>query len=199
MNSGDSGNNLFLPELINMMGPLLSGTLFPYNNSAEKTNANILFNSIKEKTRILKDSFSNVPSYHVKNFLMSFDEDNPQIFLDNKQFILRFNKRDDPNSWIFSGENVNSSPKRQILISDLIKEIQSDDNHWLGETLHSESKRIQTRVHECKMRYGAILNFLVTNSSAIPILIKNRSSKVNNSNLCKKTYQSNYCYNLENN
>lgn len=192
MNSGVSGNNLFLPELINMMGPLLSGTLFPYNNNAEKANANILFNSIKEKSKILTDCFSNTPSHHVKNFLMNFEEDNPQIYLDNKQFVLKFNKRDDPNSWVFSADDSSCNSKKHILISDLIKEIQDDDNHWLGDTLHSESKRIQNRVNKCKMRYGAILNFLVANSSAIPILIQNRNRKVN-------TYQSSYSYKSEKN
>ncbi|OII71301.1 uncharacterized protein cubi_01776 [Cryptosporidium ubiquitum] len=197
MDSGVSENNLFLPELINMMGPLLSGTLFPYNNNTEKANANALFNSIKEKSKVLTNCFSSAPSCHVNNFLMSFEDENPQIYLDNKQFVLSFNKRDDPNSWLSSDNNSNCSSKKHILISDLIKEIQDDDNHWLGEVLHLESKRIQNRVNECKMRYGAILNFLIANSSAIPILVKNKNRKINALNTCKNAYQSEYCYKLE--
>ncbi|KAH8584085.1 uncharacterized protein ELE39_002843 [Cryptosporidium sp. chipmunk genotype I] len=195
MDSGVSENNLFLPELINMMGPLLSGTLFPYNNNTEKANANVLFNSIKEKSKTMINCFSSIPSHHVKNFLMNFEDDNPQIYLDNKQFVLSFNKRDDPNSWIFSNSDSNCNSKKHILISDLIKEIQDDDNHWLGELLHSESKRIQNRVNKCKTRYGAILNFLIANSSAIPILVQNKNRKVNTLSTYKNAYQSNYCYN----
>lgn len=197
MDSGVSENNLFLPELINMMGPLLSGTLFPYNNNTEKANANLLFNSIKEKSKMLINCFSNASPSHVKNFLMNFEDDNPQIYLDNKQFVLSFNKRDDPNSWLFSSNNSSCSSKKHILISDLIKEIEDDDNHWLGEILNSESKRIQNRVNECKMRYGAILNFLIANSSAIPILVQNKNRKINTLKTCKNAYQSEYCYNLE--
>lgn len=198
MDSGISENNLFLPELINMMGPLLSGTLFPYNNNTEKANANLLFNSIKEKSKTMINCFSSVPSHQVKNFLMNFEDDKPKIYLDNKQFVLSFNRRDDPNSWIFSDNNSNGNSKKHILISDLIKDIQ-DDNHWLGGILHSESKRIQNRVNKCKTRYGAILNFLIANSSAIPILVQNKNRKENTLNVCKRVYQGNYCYNTENN
>ncbi|KAF7457216.1 hypothetical protein HWI79_2171 [Cryptosporidium felis] len=194
MDSEAPKKDLFLPELITMMGPLLSGTLFPYNNKIERANANILFNSIKEESKKLLDCFSSAPALHVRNFLLNYREENPQIYLNNKQFVLTFKKRDDPCSWLFSNDDSNSSSKKHILISDLMRELQNDEDHWLGEILHSESKRIQSRVSKCKMRYGAILNFLVTNSSAIPILVQNKQRKVNVSSSKNNPLQSKHYF-----
>ncbi|KAK6590779.1 hypothetical protein RS030_132055 [Cryptosporidium xiaoi] len=172
--------HLFLPELIDLMGPLLNGTLFPYNSSSEKAEADLIFNSIKEESRKLLNCFSNTPEYHVKNFLVNFQHKEPHIYLNNKQFVLTFRNRDDPNTWLHTDSDLRGSLTRHIPISDLIKEVNCDEKHWLGDILDSESKRIQSRVNKCKERYGAILNFLVTNSSAIPILIKNvRQRKIN--------------------
>lgn len=191
--------SLFLPELINLMGPLLSGTLFPYNNSMEQAHANLLFNSIKEESKKLLKCFSNAPLYHVNNFLINSRQDLPQIYLDNKQFVLAFNNRDDPQSWFCLNDELNGSTQKRILISDLIKEIEEDENHWLGDILHSESRRIQSRVQKCKVRYGAVLNFFVSNSSAIPILIQsNKQKKMSSIKWQDNTYQCNYHYNQKN-
>ena len=165
--------HLFLPELIDLMGPLLNGTLFPYNSPSEKADADLIFSSIKDEGMKLLSCFSSAPEYHVNNFLANYQRNDPQIYLDNKQFVLTFRSRDDPCTWFYSGNDFSGGEKKHVPISDLIKDVNYDENHWLGDVLDSESKRIQSRVNKCKVRYGAILNFLVSNSSAVPILVKN--------------------------
>ncbi|KAH8741512.1 VirR/VirH family protein [Cryptosporidium ryanae] len=189
--------HLFLPELIDLMGPLLNGTLFPYNSSSEKADADLIFSSIKEESRKLIKCFSNTPEYHVQNFLLNFQQKEPQIYLENKQFVLNFRNRDDPHTWFHSEDSSRGGLIKHIPISDLIKEVNCNEQHWLGDILDSESKRIQYRVNKCRVRYGAILNFLVTNSSAIPILIKNVRQRKIKSLRFKQNYFDNSFLNIK--
>ncbi|OII78030.1 hypothetical protein cand_036780 [Cryptosporidium andersoni] len=162
---------LFVSELVKLMDPLLSGTLFPYSCSDERDIAKKTFEYIQNDARELAKCFSNSSLEHVKCFLCNFQYESPNISLENKEFIVNYASRDNPFSWLHCRH---SSTYNRVPINDLMMQLQSEEhNDWLYDVINSESQRIQNRINQCKLRYGAIFNFLKANSSVVPMLLGN--------------------------